>query len=222
MSWRLLNRIRRKYKISCFNITWFFIIFLMVCWLYKLLPESEKTNKQRSYDYHLVILDNKSLNDEIDRRLNSLQSERLAIRENMDVINGYEKRLVSVESSTNLISSYIALFAVLITVISIFFSLRESNRIDSLVEKYEDEVERYKKLRGKYQKELQELDGKINASIEKQFKGLNAQINKVVMDKLKEIQSGDNEYITPSSFTPPRSNQNNNPYKHIRKKKYRK
>ncbi|MDO4227690.1 hypothetical protein, partial [Neisseria sp.] len=77
-------------------------------------------------------------------------------------------RLDNYEKNLNVITLVISLYAVLITVISIFFSLRESYRIDKGLESYDKKFDNvFKSVEDDINKAIKRYDEKINERLNK-------------------------------------------------------
>lgn len=202
MSWKALKRVRKKYKSNYFNFVWVVFVFILLFWLFK-LDGRTPIIIDKSYavpELSITISNSDNLNQELNSILNQIRNEHNNLKKEIEASSKLEAKFESLDKAIDMISNYIGLFGVLITVISIFFSLRESSRIDEYIEKYEDEIERY-------QNELNSLDNKIRSHFDSRKKELEKQINTMVIRKLDSFQKNFDK--NSNNFNPPQGGINN-------------
>lgn len=207
MNWKAL----KKYRTITFNFFWFFIIVILICWLFKLNNRTQIV-VDKGYDVpsiQLIVEDKKHLNNELNSLLNQIGSENNKLKKEIEKSLQLEAKFESLDKSIDMISNYIGLFGILITVISIFFSLRESSRIDEYIEKYEEEIEYYRN-------ELSTLDDKIKTHFNAKKIDLDKQINTTVMKALnrfrKEFERKSSNESTPMGKNHNKQSSSNNKY----------
>lgn len=207
MNWKTL----KKCRTIIFNFFWFFIIVILICWLFKLNNRTQIVI-DKGYDVpsiQLMVEDESHLSNELNSLLNQIRNENDKLKKEIEKSLQLEAKFESLDKSIDMISNYIGLFGILITVISIFFSLRESSRIDEYIEKYEEEIEYYRS-------ELSSLDDKIKTHFNIKKLELDKQINTTVMKAInrfrKEFERKSSNGSTSVGKNPNKQFSSNNSY----------
>ncbi|WP_324682077.1 hypothetical protein [Bibersteinia trehalosi] len=193
-------------KHGWFNIFWTILFFSIIAWLFystSLIKEIRTVE----YQYKTEFWSGGEVDVEriIQDSLSEINLKYESFRERIELEIEHLHKMI------NNISLHVGLFATLITAISIFFSLKESSRVDSVIrdysaqkEKYDEEVKEIERIRNEYSTTInevvlikQDLIGKLEES--KSF--LNVIKNTSVIQETPEMINSNKSIIIDETFS---------------------
>lgn len=138
--------------------------------------------------FHYKVPNGNTIQLNLDGPINTINS----INENIisKINDGLREDINHLREFINLITSVIALFGILITAISIFFSLRESARVDNLLNQFDKKILEYNH---KIENKLNDADEKISEyklRIEKEMSNVD-ELNKKMRGLLEIFNDSD-------------------------------
>lgn len=170
------------------NVFWLLIIFGLFIIIFRISPSNQSSNIQSSSKSYLdkSLLENTTISCTNRKECQAIKRDFQQIKDDIYRVGiDIEKIQLKIDNQDRIINSLtfsVYLYAILITVISIFFSLRESQRIDKAL----DEVNEFKeKLTNQLNEELKNKLIELEKDIVK-VKDESNEFKKQYFDKTKE------------------------------------
>ena len=170
------------------NVFWLLIIFGLFIIIFRISPSNQSSNIQSSSKSYLdkSLLENTTISCTNRKECQAIKRDFQQIKDDIYRVEiDIEKIQLKIDNQDRIINSLtfsVYLYAILITVISIFFSLRESQRIDKAL----DEVNEFKeKLTNQLNEELKNKLIELEKDIVK-VKDESNEFKKQYFDKTKE------------------------------------
>lgn len=180
------------------NVFWLLIIFGLFIIIFRISPFNQSSNIQSSSKSYLdkSLLENTTISCTNRKECQAIKREFQQIKDDIYRVD-IEKIQLKIDNQDKIINSLtfsVSLYAVLITVISIFFSLRESQRIDKALDDINNfkEKERDEKL-SVIDKKLSVIDKKRSV-IDKKLEKLNSKVDDFKGEYNEFVKELDNSF----------------------------